>query len=95
MKYAVSIMLVSFILLIFVGTACAGELSGEVVAVDTAKSAFTLKTEEGTTGFAYETSSVMNDVKVGNKVTVQYRESGGKKTATRVTLMKRKVSVGC
>ncbi len=95
MKRAASVVLIAVVLLTFVGTALAEEMSGEVTAVDTAKSTLTLKSGSVTAGFDCEIGSLIKDVKVGDKITVQYKEADGKKIATKVTPVKRQVSVGC
>ncbi len=94
MKRAMSLFLIAFVLLVFVGVALAAEMSGEVTAVDTAKGTLTLKSGSVTAGFDCETGSLIKDVKVGDHVTVQYKEEGGKKIATKVTPMMMKKSTG-
>ncbi len=94
MKRAMSLFLIAFVLLVFVGVALAAEMSGEVTAVDTAKGTLTLKSGSVTAGFDCETGSLIKDVKVGDHVTVQYKEEGGKKIATKVTPMTMKKSTG-
>jgi len=95
MKVATSFVLVVFVLFTFVGVALALEISGEVTAVDAAKGTLSLKSEKIETGFDCETGSLIKDVKVGDKVTVEYKEEGGKKKATKVTQKKPKAAVGC
>jgi hypothetical protein len=95
MKVATSLVLVVFVLFTFVGVALALEVSGEVTAVDAAKGTLALKSGTIATGFDCETGSLIKDVKVGDKVTVEYKEEGGKKKATKVTPMKKKAAVGC
>jgi hypothetical protein len=95
MKQATSVFLIVFVLLAFVGVALAEEMSGEVAAVDVAKGTLTLKTGTVAAGFDCETGSLIKDVKVGDKVTVQYKEEGGKKITTKVSPMKKKAPVGC
>ncbi len=94
MKRSMSLFLIVFVLLTFVGVALAAEMSGEVTAVDVAKGNLTLKTGTVEAGFDCETGSLIKDVKVGDQVIVQYKEEGGKKKATKVT-PKKKPSVGC
>ena len=78
------------------GAAFALEMSGTVTAVDSAKSMFTIKGEKVEAGFDCEIGSLIKDVKVGDKVTVQYTEVGGKKRATKIAPMQqKKVNVGC
>jgi hypothetical protein len=95
MKQATSVFLIVFVLLAFVGVALAEEMSGEVAAVDVAKGTLTLKTGTVAAGFDCETGSLIKDVKVGDKVTVQYKDEGGKKITTKVSPMKKKAPVGC
>lgn len=95
MKQATSLFLIVFVLLTFVGVALAADLSGEVTAVNAAKGTLTLKSGTVEAGFDCETGSLIKDVKVGDQVTVQYTEKGGKKIATKVTPMKKKAPVGC
>ena len=95
MKQATSLFLIVFVLLTFVGVALAAELSGEVTAVNAAKGTLTLKSGTVEAGFDCETGSLIKDVKMGDQVTVQYKEEGGKKIATKVTPMKKKAPVGC
>ena len=94
MKRAVSILIVAFILLTFAGSAIAAEMSGEVTAVDVAKGTLELKTGKVEANFDCETGSLIKDVKVGDHVTVQYKEEGGKKIATKITPMMMKKSTG-
>lgn len=86
MKALRSLFLIGFVLLVVVGVALAAEkeMSGEVTAVDAAKGTLTLKSGSVDTGFDCETGSMIKDVKVGDHVTVQYKEEGGKKKATKV-----------
>lgn len=77
------------------GVAMAMEMSGEVTAVDAAKGTLTLKSGTVNVAFDCEVGSVAKDVKVGDQVTVVYKEEGGKKMATKVTPMKKKAPVGC
>jgi Copper binding periplasmic protein CusF len=95
MKQAASLFLIIFVLLTFVGVAVAADLSGEVTAVNAAKGTLTLKSGTVEAGFDCESGSLIKDVKVGDQVTVQYKEEGGKKIATKVTPMKKKPPVGC
>jgi hypothetical protein len=95
MKHATMLFLMVFALLAFVGVALAAEMSGEVTAVDPVKGHLTFKSGTVETGFDCENVSMIKDVKVGDKVTVEYTEVGGKKKATKVSPMKKKPSVGC
>ena len=97
MKRAMSLFLIVFVLLTFVGVALAveKEMSGQVTAVDAAKGTLTLKSGAVEVGYDCETGSLIKDVKVGDQVTVQYKEEGGKKKATKVTPMNKKPPVGC
>lgn len=87
MKRATSLLLIAFLLLGLVGVALAMEMSGEVTAVDAAKGTMTLTSGTVEAGFDCEEGSMLKDVKVGDKVTVEYTEEGGKKKATKVTPM--------
>lgn len=86
MKALRSFFLIGFVLLVVVGVALAveKEMSGQVTAVDAAKGTLTLKSGSVEAGFDCETGSLIKDVKVGDMVTVQYKEEGGKKKATKV-----------
>ncbi len=94
MKSLTSFLLIAFVLLTFVGIAAAKEMSGEVTAVDTAKGTLTLKSGTVQSPFDCETGSLIKDVKVGDQVTVTYKEEGGKKIATKVTPKKKKATSG-
>lgn len=97
MKRAMSLFLIVFVLLTFVGVVLAAEMSGEVTAVDSAKGSLTLKSGTVEAGYDCEVGSLIKDVKVGDQVTVQYKEEGGKKILTNITpmKMKKKGNVGC
>jgi hypothetical protein len=90
MKNATSLLLIAFLLLTFVGTAVAKQISGEVTAVDLEKGTLTLKSGTVEAPFDCEKGSLIKDVKVGDHVVVKYKESGGKKIVTKVTPMKMK-----
>ena len=94
MKRSMSLFLFVIVLLTFVGAALAAEMSGEVIAVDSAKGSLTLKSGTVEVGYDCEVGSLIKDVKVGDQVTVQYKEEGGKKKATQVTPMKMKGNTG-
>ncbi len=95
MRRATLLFLITFVLLTLVGVALAAQMSGEVTAVDTAKGILTLKSGTLTAAFDCETGSLIKDVKVGDKVAVEYKEEGGKKVATKVTpMMEKKASGG-
>jgi Cu/Ag efflux protein CusF len=81
------VLLVAAVVLVFAGTVLAMEMSGVVTAVNVEKSTMTLKSEEMNVSFDCETGSLLKDIKVGDTVTVQYSEEGGKKLATSVTRM--------
>ena len=85
MKAAMSFLMIAFMLATFIGVAVAEEMSGEVTAVDTMKGTLTLKSETVDVGFDCEEGSLVKDVKVGDHVTVEYKEVDGKKTVTKVT----------
>lgn len=95
MKGSTLVFLVVVILLTFVGAAFASEMSGTVTAVDAGKGSLTLKSQTFETSFDCETGSISKGVKVGDQVTVEYKEVGGKKKATKVTPKKPKAAVGC
>ncbi len=95
MKRASIVLLVGFVLLTLAGAAFAVEMSGEVTAVDAAKGSITLKSGTLVSGFDCETGSLIKDVKVGDKITVDYKEEGGKKIVTKISPMKKKPPVGC
>ncbi len=94
MKRAISLFIIIFVLLTFVGVVLAAEMSGEVTAVDSAKGILTLKSGTVEAGFDCEVGSLIKDVKVGDQVTVQYKEEGGKKLATKVIMKKKKAAGG-
>jgi len=81
------VLLVAAIVLVFAGTVLAMEMSGVVTAVNVEKSTISLKSEEMAVSFDCETGSLLKGIKVGDTVTVQYSEEGGKKLATSVTRM--------
>ncbi len=93
MKRATIVLLISFIIVVFAGLALAAEMSGEVTAVDAGKGMLTLKSGTVEAGFDCEKGSLIKDVKVGDKVTVEYHEKGGKKIVTKVVPMKMKSKV--
>jgi hypothetical protein len=86
-KRTMSLFLIVFVLLTFVGVALAAEMSGVVTAVDVEKSTITLATEKMNVSFDCETGSLLKGIKVGDTVTLKYTEEGGKKLATSVTRM--------
>lgn len=94
MKAAMSFFMIAFVLLTFIGVAVAKDMSGEVIAVDATKGTLTLKSGTVDVGFDCETGSLVKDVKVGDHVTVEYKEVGGKKKATKVTQKKKKAAGG-
>jgi len=94
MKTAMSFCMVALVLLTFIGVAVAKEMSGEVTAVDAMKGTLTLKSGTVDTGFDCEKGSLIKDVKVGDQVTVEYKEVGGKRMATKVTPQKKKAAGG-
>ena len=95
MRSLTLLVVVTAVLLTFVGVVFAAEMSGVVTAVDTQKNTLTVKSQAMDAGFDCETGTLLKDVKVGDQVTVEYKEAGGKKTATKITPMKKKPSVGC
>lgn len=94
MKATMSFLMIAFVLLTFIGVAVAKEMSGEVTAVDVTKGTLTLKSGTVDAGFDCEKGSLIKDVKVGDQVTVEYKEVGGKKMATKVTPKKKKTAGG-
>ena len=94
MKAAKSFLMIAFMLATFLGVAVAEEMSGEVIAVDTVKGTLTLKSGTVNAGFDCESGSLIKDVKVGDHVTLEYKEAGGKKIVTKVTPMKKKPATG-
>lgn len=94
MKAIMSLFMIVFVLLTFIGVAVAEEMSGEVIAVDIMKGTLTLKSGTVEVGFDCEEGSLVKDVKVGDQVTVEYKEVGGKKKATKVTIDKKKAAGG-
>ena len=53
-----------------------------------------LKSGKVDVGFDCETGSLIKDVKVGDQLTVEYKEAGGKKIATKVTPKNKKAACG-
>jgi hypothetical protein len=94
MKVSATILLIAFMLLTFAGVALAKDMSGEVTALDVAKGTLTLKSGTVEVGFDCEEGSMIKDVKVGDQVTVEYKEEGGKKMATKVIVKKKKAAGG-
>jgi hypothetical protein len=89
-------LVVATVLLAFVGVVVAAEMSGVVTAVDTQKNTLTLKSQTMEAPIDCEVGSMLKDVKVGDQLTVEYKEVGGKKVATKITpMMKKKPAVGC
>ena len=95
MKRVSIVLLVGLVLIAFAGVAIAAEMSGEVTAVDAGKGSLSLKSGTLVSGYDCETGSLLKDVKVGDKVTVEYKEEGGKKVVTKIAPMKKKAPVGC
>ena len=91
MRRATIVLLIGVVIFAFAGSAVAAEMSGQVIAVDAAKGTLVLKSGSVEAGFDCETGSLIKDVKVGDKVTVEYKEQGGKKIATKVRPMRAKV----
>ena len=94
MKRATIVLLIGFIIVVFAGLSLAAEMSGEVTAVDVAKGTLTLKSGTVEAAFDCETGSLIKDVKAGDKVTVEYKEAGGKKIVTKVAPMMKKKAGG-
>ncbi len=95
MKGSRIVILIVVLLLAFAGAAFASEMSGTVTAVNADKATFSLKSQTIDAGFDCEIGSLMKGMKVGDQVTVEYKEEGGKKKATKITPMKPKPQVGC
>jgi hypothetical protein len=97
MKKKAVVLIFIVALLAAAGAAYAMEMSGTVSAVDAAKNTFTMKGEKIDAAFDCETGTILKDVKVGDKVTVQYDEVGGKKKAKKISPMThtKKAPVGC
>jgi hypothetical protein len=97
MKRSALVLLVAVVVLALVGPAFASEMSGTVTAVDAGKGSLSLKSQTFEANFDCETGSIIKDVKVGDQVTVEYKEVDGKKKATKVTPTpkKPKAAVGC
>jgi len=94
MKRVTIVLLVGFVFLTFVGAALAKDMSGEVTAVDAAKGTLVLKSGTLEAGFDCEAGSLIKDVKVGDRITVEYKEEGSKKIVTKVVPMKKKAVGG-
>jgi hypothetical protein len=94
MKRASIVLLILFVLLALASVALAMEMSGEVTAVDAGKGTISLKTGTLVSGYDCETGSLLKDVKVGDKVTVDYKEEMGKKVVTKISPLKQKPSMG-
>ncbi len=79
------------------GIAVAAETTGTVTAVNAQKGLLTIKSEKIEAGFNCEKGSVLAGIKIGDTVTVEYTEAGGKKKATKVTpvMVKKTAPVGC
>ena len=94
MRTVTSFLMIVFVLLSFAGVAVAREMSGEITAVDTTNCIFTIKSGTGAADFHCERGDLIKDVKVGDYVTVEYRQDGVKKIAITVSPAKKKPSVG-
>jgi len=86
-KRTMSLFLIVFVLLTFVGVALAAEMSGVVTAVDIEKSTITLESGKINVSFDCEIGSLLKGINVGDTVKLKYTEEGGKKLATSVTRM--------
>ena len=96
MKVSTFVLVVAVVLLAFVGVALAGEMSGTVTAVNAEKNTITLKSQTMDVSYDCEDGSLLKGVKVGDQVTVEYKEQAGKKMATKINPMKKKkAAVGC
>ena len=96
-KSVMFLFIISVVVVCFAGAALAMEMTGQVTAADPAKGTLIIKNEKIDVGFDCELGSLIKDVKVGDRVTVEYKEVGGKKKATKVTpvTVKKKPAVGC
>jgi Cu/Ag efflux protein CusF len=95
MKGTMLFLLFTAVLLLVVGAAFANEMSGVVTAIDTQHNIVTVKSSTMDAGFDCETGTLLKGVKVGDQVTIEYTEAGGKKKATKITHMMKKAPVGC
>ncbi len=90
MKVARSVVLVAVVLFTFVGAALASEMSGVVTSVNAEKNTITLKSQTMESSYDCEVGSLLKDVKVGDAVTVEYKETAGKKKVTKISPMEKK-----
>ncbi len=98
MKRSVLIFSVILVVLaLLAGAAAAAEMTGTVSAVNAQKGMLKVKSEKIEAGFDCETGSILAGIKVGDTVTVEYTEAGGKKKATSVTpvMIKKTAPTGC
>ena len=97
MKKMVVVLILVAVCLAAAGTVFAMEMTGTVTAVDTAKNTLSIKGEKMEASFDCETGSILTGVKVGDQVSVQYSEAGGKKKASKISPAKqtKKAPVGC
>jgi len=95
MKGTVLLLFITAVLVTLVGAAFANEMSGVVTAIDTQHNTVTVKSSTMDAGFDCETGTLLKGVKVGDQVTIEYREEGGKKMTTKITPMMKKAPVGC
>jgi len=78
-------LLVAVVVMAFAGVAAAMVMSGTVTAVNVQKGTISLKAETMAASFDCETGSLLEGVKVGDTVTLQYTEAGGRKLVTGIT----------
>ena len=93
----VAVLVVVFLVFAVAGAVFAAEMSGVVKAVDAAKGTITLSSGTVDVPFDCEQPMIAN-VKVGDKVKVEYTEKEGKKVATKITAEKapmKNAPVGC
>lgn len=96
MKVSTFVLVIAVVLLAFVGAALAGEMSGAVTAVNAEKNTITLMSQTMDVNYNCAEGSLLKGVKVGDQVTVEYKEEAGNKMVTKITSMKKKKSaVGC
>jgi len=90
MRRRASILVVSLLVFGLVGVALAMQMTGKVTALDAEKGSITV----ADTAFQGD-KAVLSGVKVGDEVTVEYKEEGGKKVATKISAKKKKAAIGC
>ncbi len=94
MKKAISTFVILFFVVGLVGVAAAIQLTGKVTALDAGKGIITVEKKKIETSFDCE-GSKLSKIKVGDKVTVKFKEEGGKKVVTSIKKKKKKAAIGC